>query len=95
MAEFVTPRVNSGLIKNFVNANVRIVGKVVASPANGFATISASDGGNVRINTLAESEWTDSFVEVIGKVNADGSMTELFSTGFGNNFGIYSIKKIF
>lgn len=89
MGEYITPRVNKELIPNFVGRNVRLIGKVNQAPNGGKAILQASDNGLVTVNTQPGSEgtWTDQYMEVIGKVNPDHSMSELFSTNFGNNFG--------
>lgn len=86
---YVTPRVNKALIGNYIGKNVRVVGQVQSKPMNGKAILLASDKGTVTVNTQPQSQdtWTDKFMEVIGKVNDDLSVDELFSTNFGNNFG--------
>merc|ERR1712137_1231383 len=86
---FTTPRVNAATISAYVGKNVRIVGRVSQKPANGQAVLTSSDGQEVYVSTLptSESTWTDQYMEVIGSVQQDSSINEVFSTNFGNNFG--------
>ena len=92
MTDFTTPRVNLATIGSYVGRNVRVVGKVQQSPSNGQAVLQSSDNGSVTVKTQPQSEqtWTDQYMEVIGKVLEDMSVEELFSTNFGNNFGLFS-----
>jgi len=91
MDDLVTPRVNAATIPAYVGKNVRIVGRVHQSPTpDGQAVIISSDGQEVYVNTLPTSaeSWVDPYVEIIGSVAEDSSITEIFSTNFGNNFNM-------
>ncbi|KAF9980428.1 hypothetical protein BGZ65_005122 [Modicella reniformis] len=89
-----TPRVNSTMLHGFVGQNVRFVGKIIEQ--NGTrAVMTAPDKGQVEIHMNASSLYGTQFVEIIGNVNSDGSITEATSSNFGNNFANKSKDKLF
>ncbi|KAG0299266.1 hypothetical protein BGZ98_010191 [Dissophora globulifera] len=82
-----TARVNSAMLSGMVGQTVRFVGKIIEQ--NGTrALMTASDKGRVDIHMNENSQYGTQFVEVIGSVNSDLSITELASTNFGNNFDL-------
>ncbi len=84
-----TPRINSGLLNSYVNMHVRIVGRV-AGQQQLDVTLEASDGGSVLVkrNPATASVYSShAFVEVLGTVQTDLSISEIAATGFGAQFG--------
>lgn len=84
-----TPRINSGLLNSYVNMHVRIVGRV-AGQQQLDVTLEASDGGSVLVKRNPETASVYSshaFVEVLGTVQPDLSISEIAATGFGAQFG--------
>jgi hypothetical protein len=84
-----TPRINSGLLNSYVNMHVRIVGRV-AGQQQLDVTLEASDGGSVLVkrNPATASVYSShAFVEVLGTVQPDLSISEIAATGFGAQFG--------
>ncbi|KAF9163515.1 hypothetical protein DFQ27_003030 [Actinomortierella ambigua] len=80
-----TPRVNSAMLANYKDKNVRFVGKIINH--NGErAVMQAADKGQVHIHMNAESAYGTQFIEVIGKVNEDLSISEIASYNMGNEF---------
>jgi len=85
MSDFISTRVNGGMLANLTGRDVRLVGKVVQQ-ANGSAVVEASDGATVRV-VGANEAFATAFVEVIGRVNADQSVQQHAFVNFGNQFG--------
>ena len=82
------PRINKSLMPQYLGKTVRLVGKVESVPdRNGEAAILSSDGERVKILHANPSTFCTAFVEVLGKVNSDGSIQEYTSSSFGNTFG--------
>ncbi|KAF9971591.1 hypothetical protein BGZ73_005435 [Actinomortierella ambigua] len=80
-----TPRVNSAMLANHRDKNVRFVGKIINH--NGErAVMQASDKGQVQIHMNAESAYGTQYIEVIGKVVEDLSISEIASYNMGNEF---------
>ncbi|KAF9915978.1 hypothetical protein BX616_004930, partial [Lobosporangium transversale] len=81
-----TPRVNSAMLSAHIGKTVRFVGKIMEQ--NGTrAFMSAPDKGQVEIHMNETSQYGTQFIEVIGVVNSDHSITEMASTNMGNDFG--------
>jgi hypothetical protein len=87
MSDFISTRVNGGMLANMSGRDVRLVGKVVQQ-ANGSAVVEASDGATVRVMGANEA-FATAFVEVIGRVNADQSLQQHAFVNFGNQFGAF------
>ncbi|KAL1918793.1 uncharacterized protein VTP21DRAFT_2815 [Calcarisporiella thermophila] len=83
----VTPRVNSVLLEKYRGKVVRIVGKIIQHSGN-YGVIEASDNGHVRVQLNNENTWGTPYVEIIGRVNDDLSITEFTSSNFGENFDL-------
>ncbi|KAI9491470.1 replication factor A protein 3 [Zychaea mexicana] len=81
-----TPRINSALRENYVERTIRIIGKIVTFSGE-TAVIEAPDHGHVMIKLNGESNWSGSFVEVIGRVEKDFSIMEFKSANLGDEFG--------
>ncbi len=95
----VTPRINSSLLSAYTGQVVRLVGKLDSTDTlNGVAYITTSDGGRVTVKmhyeSVEKSTYSSSFLEIVGKVNADRSIQEIFATQlvsntFGKNFDMF------
>ena len=84
--QFLVPRVNYSFLNNYIGHSVKLVGRVIQKPNNGKAVLETSDHNKVTILSVND-QWVDTFVEVVGKVNPDGTINAFMSCGFGNNFG--------
>jgi len=92
-------RVNGSTIRGQVGRTVRLVGKVIQMPQNGFAVVEASDKVpvNVRVSGNFNSEWQTSTVEVLGNVmSADGKVfvQEVNCCSFGSNFDMENYQQL-
>ncbi|KAI9016560.1 replication factor A protein 3 [Phycomyces nitens] len=83
-----TPRINSGLRQKYIERIVRLTGKVVSFSGES-ALIESSDGGQILIKTNKEAAWGTSYVEIIGRIEKDFSITEFSSINLGENIGKY------
>jgi replication factor A3 len=89
-----TPRVNSRLVGNFKGQSVRLVGKRVATNTTSV-TLEASDHQQVIVQTANPAQYQmHAYAEVTGKVNDDGSLTELNMCNFGDDFDLDSYDKV-
>ncbi|KAG0043227.1 60S acidic ribosomal protein P1-alpha 3 [Gryganskiella cystojenkinii] len=82
-----TARVNSAMLQKHVTESVRLVGRVESQNGT-YAVIQASDKGQVQVHMSPESQYGTRFMEIIGVVNADLSISELASTNFGDDFNL-------
>ncbi|KAA6401888.1 MAG: hypothetical protein EZS28_002585 [Streblomastix strix] len=91
VAADATPRINSELMQNYIGRTVRFVGKVDA-PIGGDGSqlvLIGSDSGRVSINREPESQFpTSQYVEIVGNVDSNDSITEVLLVEFGNNFDL-------
>merc|ERR1712093_499244 len=91
-----TPRINSGLLNSYVNMHIRIVGRV-AGQQQLDVTLEASDGGSVLVkrNPATASIYSShAFVEVLGTVQPDLSISEIAATGFGAQFDLQNYDQL-
>lgn len=88
-ADFISTRVNGGMLGSMAGRDVRVVGKVLQQ-ANGSAVLEASDGASVRV-AGANDAFASAYVEVIGRVNADGSVQQHAFANFGDVFGQFDV----
>ncbi|KAG0227042.1 hypothetical protein BGW42_004524 [Actinomortierella wolfii] len=82
-----TPRVNSAMLGNYKDKNVRFVGKIINHNAE-RAVMLAADKGQVQIHMNSESAYGTPYIEMIGKVNEDLSISEIASYNLGDNFDL-------
>eukprot|EP01112_Ceratiomyxa_fruticulosa_P007770 TRINITY_DN2018_c0_g1_i2.p1 TRINITY_DN2018_c0_g1~~TRINITY_DN2018_c0_g1_i2.p1 ORF type:complete len:106 (-),score=22.22 TRINITY_DN2018_c0_g1_i2:164-481(-) len=87
MDSFITPRVNKSYLSSFVGNTVRLVGKVI-NQNSGTAVLESSDHQQVQVYQQQGSHYADEFVEVIGKVNPDGTIREEIFYNWGSNFDL-------
>jgi len=86
----LVPRVNSALVKQNVGATVRLAGKVARElkQDSNAMTLETSDGGQVVVSLSndASSYMTSPFVEVVGKVEPNGTVTEYSGVALSSDF---------
>ena len=82
-----TPRINGELLKQYVGRVVRLVGHLVPEKLSqqGFV-IQTSDGLEAAVHSTNAVAQTG-YVEVLGRVEHDLSVTEISSVSFGDDFG--------
>lgn len=88
-----TPRVNKRLLSNYINNNVRIIGKILSLDSNqAILSLETSDKGTVQVKLKNSFPITSPMVEIIGKVKSDLTIEELkiidLSFDFSNNLYI-------
>ncbi|KAK6516773.1 hypothetical protein TWF506_006662 [Arthrobotrys conoides] len=88
-----TPRVNASYVSNFTGQTVRIAGKVIQIHG-GSATIDAQGTVAIHLDAGTHIKTVGNVVEVIGKVNNDQSIKELFSSDFGPNVDLSAIEAV-
>ncbi|KAG0222519.1 replication factor A protein 3 [Mortierella sp. GBAus27b] len=88
-----TPRVNSAMLSKFVGQDVRFVGKIHKQDATRGQLI-ASDKGNIEVHRSPDSRWGTHFVEIIGMVNEDETISERASINFGNDFDLDTYNEL-
>ncbi|KAF9442966.1 replication factor A protein 3 [Macrolepiota fuliginosa MF-IS2] len=87
MAEYLSPRVNSARLPNFVGKTVRLPCKVVSF--NGpNAIVEASDGGQTTIVLSAGSDIQDTFVEVVGTVVDSTTIKMMVGVNMGDKLDL-------
>ncbi|KAM0745826.1 replication factor A protein 3 [Meredithblackwellia eburnea MCA 4105] len=88
-----TPRVNSTLLNDYIGQTVRLIGKLERMGDDNSATVIASDKGEVTINLGPNHNLTDTFVEIIGRVNQDSSIQEHTSVNFGDKLDLDLVEE--
>jgi len=84
-----TPRVNKALLPNYLGRTVRLVGKVDGiDSASGICVLNTSDRASVNVVVNPMSHYDSQFVEVLGKVNNDLSISDMSVTNLGTNFDL-------
>ncbi|PSR73991.1 hypothetical protein PHLCEN_2v10222 [Hermanssonia centrifuga] len=88
-SEYVSPRVNSARLPDFVGRSVRLVGKVIRVDDNSNEMIvQASDSGEVKVKLLNDSsDVTSSYVEIIGTVLDVDTMKMMACIDMGEDLG--------
>ncbi|KAI9316598.1 replication factor A protein 3 [Dichotomocladium elegans] len=81
-----TPRINSKLREKYAGRTVRIIGKVT-SYSGETAVLETTDHGQILIKLNGEGRWGSDYVEVIGKLESDYSVSEFSTSNLGNNIG--------
>jgi len=87
-----TPRVNSALLKQNAGVIVRITGKILQHQGS-QVILEASDHGQVNVHLSGDSQLSSQFVEVIGRVNQDGSIQEFSSIDLSADFDLNAYNK--
>eukprot|EP00283_Hemiselmis_rufescens_P004418 CAMPEP_0173436732 /NCGR_PEP_ID=MMETSP1357-20121228/17030_1 /TAXON_ID=77926 /ORGANISM="Hemiselmis rufescens, Strain PCC563" /LENGTH=113 /DNA_ID=CAMNT_0014401855 /DNA_START=56 /DNA_END=397 /DNA_ORIENTATION=+ len=85
------PRINSTLLQQRVGLQVTVVGKVKPGVGQGeYVHLEGSDGGDIIVNRSqsVQGDYGSDFVEVVGTVNADRTVTEAKFSNFGNDFDL-------
>jgi len=78
------PRVNNALVKGYVGKTVRVIGKFKEAQDN-HVTLEASDHQDIKINTGNPGGYNGVYVEVIGTVQEDMSVTEMKVINFAQD----------
>lgn len=82
-----TPRVNAGLLRQFVGRRVLLVGEVL-SLEDGFVRLMAADQQPVTVKVRDQSSpFQTKYAEVLGVVESDGSVSLEKQVPFGDSFG--------
>jgi len=90
----VTPRVNKASLGNFIGHTVRLVGKVSSiSKPERVAMLETSDKQQVKVRMLS-NEYPAAYIEIVGTVNGDLSITETYAYVFGDNFDFDNYDKL-
>ncbi|KAJ1967036.1 hypothetical protein H4R35_006829 [Dimargaris xerosporica] len=88
-----TPRVNSGMLPQYTNTSVRLVGKVLQVQGT-KAVLEASDHGKVTIDLMPANNFGTQYVEVIGLVQDGRSIQEYSSCNLGDTFDLGNYNKL-
>ena len=78
------------MLPQFVDRAVTVVGRRKGGQDGGMEILEGPDGNDIAIVRGGDEVWQSPFVEVVGTVNHDHSITESRSTNFGNEFGPYT-----
>ncbi|KAI9504100.1 replication factor A protein 3 [Coemansia spiralis] len=85
-----TPRINSSMIQQYTNTTVRVVGKVLQTQGSGFV-LETSTGGQVVVIPTVECTYSSQFVEIVGRVQNDGTISGYSAVNLSDNFGMYCV----
>ncbi|GAA6016318.1 hypothetical protein JCM10207_000467 [Rhodosporidiobolus poonsookiae] len=89
-----TPRVNAArLAQTATGKTVRLIGEVVTTDSS-QVVLKASDGGQVKVNHNSMNTFSDTFVEVIGKVVDTDTISELSSIMLGSSVDMNAVEKM-
>ncbi|KAJ8324575.1 hypothetical protein BDV3_004988 [Batrachochytrium dendrobatidis] len=88
-----TPRINSSMLHKNVGRTVRLVGRISLLNAQ-QAILEASDKGQVNILLVQGSTVRQGVVEILGRVEADMSVTEISSCMFDENYDADAYDKM-
>ncbi|KAH9815589.1 replication factor A protein 3 [Melampsora americana] len=84
-----TPRINSSMLPNFIGRVVRISGKLISCNFQSDAVIESCDGGQITVLVAQNSPiGTDSYLEIIGKVESDNTIREMDTCNFGEDYDL-------
>ncbi|EGG12222.1 uncharacterized protein MELLADRAFT_70702 [Melampsora larici-populina 98AG31] len=82
-----TPRINSSMLPNYIGRVVRISGKLISLQTE--AVIESTDGGQITVIVAPNSLiGSDTFLEIIGKVESDNTIREMDTCNFGENYDL-------
>lgn len=88
------PRVNSAVLSKHVGKVVTLVGRVVSQDAE-TVRVQAADGKEVIVKKSSPDAMAPtSFVEYVGTVNPDMSVSEVRSTPFGDSFDLDTYNEL-
>ncbi|KAI8326232.1 replication factor A protein 3 [Martensiomyces pterosporus] len=82
-----TPRVNASMLSQYTNTTVRLVGRVVQSQGSGFV-LETSDGNTVAVNPAVECTFTSNYIELLGKVQSDGTVNGFTAVDLSDSFDL-------
>ncbi|PWN91695.1 replication factor A protein 3 [Acaromyces ingoldii] len=90
-----TPLINSDMMSSHTGQTVRVVGKLQKVSGRDFV-LQTSDSGHVEVRMSQDTNLSGSgYVEVIGRVSADGEyITEFTCIDLGNNLDLDMVQKL-
>ncbi|GJN90303.1 hypothetical protein Rhopal_003312-T1 [Rhodotorula paludigena] len=89
-----TPRVNAAKMAEYSEGKiVRVLGKV-ASLEDDRAILETSDAGQITVNLIKDTNMRDTFVEVIGKIAGESTLTELVTQNMGDSLDLALADKV-
>ncbi|KAL7416412.1 replication factor A protein 3-domain-containing protein [Mrakia frigida] len=89
----VTQRVNSAMLGDFRGKTVRLTAKVVKLNGD-TAIVEASDKGQVDLHLNRDAHLSETYVEVIGKVQEDLSIKVLWSIDMGSDLDMSVVDTV-
>lgn len=82
-----TPRINSSMLPNYIGRVVRISGKLISLQTD--AVIESTDGGQITVIVAPNSPiGSDTYLEIIGKVESENTIREMDTCNFGDNYDL-------
>ncbi|SBT43450.1 replication factor A protein 3, putative (RPA3) [Plasmodium ovale wallikeri] len=96
MEQFIAPRVNKKYLNKFYNKNVRIVGKVLKKEGSEL-TLLTCDNEEVKcfLNEDQMDNTLEQYVEVLGKVNEDDTLSDIvYVQNGGNSLNLNEINNL-
>ncbi|GAA5986148.1 hypothetical protein JCM11641_004726 [Rhodosporidiobolus odoratus] len=89
-----TPRVNASRLASYPEGKiVRLIGKVISLDGDA-AIVEASDGGQITVKLGSMSDVSATFIEVVGKITGNNSMSELSSLNLGESIDMVAVDKV-
>ncbi|KAJ3505991.1 hypothetical protein NLJ89_g7120 [Agrocybe chaxingu] len=80
----ISPRVNSARLANFVGQEVRLPCKTLRIDGS-RVTVEASDGGQVNVQALPNTDISETYIEVLGRVKDASTVQMLACINLGPN----------
>jgi len=90
--ENTSPRVNSALLPKYIGRTVRLTCKVIKLQGDN-AIVQAADGGQVTVKLLRDSNITDTFVDIIGKVVDEHTLRMLQVNNWGSDIDLELVNQ--
>lgn len=90
--EHSTPRVNSALLPKYVGRTVRLTCKIIKLQGE-TAIVKAPDEGQVTVKLTMDSNISDDFVDIIGKVEDANTIKMYRSSNWGSNVDLDLVNK--
>ncbi|GAW82665.1 replication factor A protein 3 [Plasmodium gonderi] len=96
MEQFIAPRVNKKYLTKFYNKNVRVVGKVLKKEGDEL-TLQTCDNEEIKciLNENQMDDKLEQYVEVLGKVNEDDTLSDIvYVQNGGNSLNLNEINNL-
>mmetsp|Transcript_36417 Transcript_36417/g.65155 ORF Transcript_36417/g.65155 Transcript_36417/m.65155 type:complete len:108 (-) Transcript_36417:252-575(-) len=88
-----TPRVNGGMLRQFVGRRVLLVGEVLSLEDN-FVRVMAADSQTVNVKVADKSPFHTKFTEVLGVVESDNSVVMEKHFPWGDSFDMNNYNEL-